>query len=618
MVDATDGFLANLTAAAKAKSPLSRTDLAALAQSDDPAAFRKIGRALRSATAEDAGLTAPKVGVLATYTVGPLEHILRAGLAAGGMLPTFTVGDYASFDLTLSRSDDPLFDAGQDVLFCTLDSSYFLPKDWSGSDVDALTSFITERVQALRGLLADVVTRGKTTVLTHTVPLPAVVRDGLVSWQGRAKVSRCWAQLNAAILELAEEHSTIAVADFVSALADEAVAAQDDRLLRFADLPYTDAALLVLAREVRRFLQAKTGLSRKVLALDLDNTQWGGVLGEVGAAGVELGGLYPGNSYKELQRSVLRLRDQGVILALASKNDADHVESALTEHPEVLLRPEMFSASAVNWSPKSGNLKAMAAQLSLSPNSFVFMDDSRFERGEVAAALPEVMVIAADGDPAYLVRNLLRGGWFDTLELTDTDRKRPGLYKARAERGTFAEGFGSAEDYLRALEVVVTIAEATPFDVPRIAQMAARTNQFNLTGLRYDQAETTTMADSADHVVLSCSVADRFGDEGMVGAAWVRTSEDAWEVLNLVMSCRVLGRGVEQAMVGWLARQAKKAGVPTLRGNFTPSARNGVSAKLWSQSGFELVGERDETKVYELAVDGAADLVPDSIQLKEK
>ncbi|MCP3799983.1 HAD-IIIC family phosphatase [Allokutzneria sp. A3M-2-11 16] len=617
-MDATDGFLTNLTAAAKAGSPLGRADLTALAQCDDPAAFRKLGRTLKSANAEAAGLAAPKVGVLATYTVGPLEPILRASLAAGGMLPTFTIGDYAAFDLTLSRSDDPLFDAGQDVLFCTTDASYFLPKDWSGSDVDALTAFITERVQSFRGLLADVVTRGKTTVLTHTVPLPAVVRDGLVSWSGRAKVSRCWAQLNAAILELAEEHSAIAVADFVSSLADEAVAAQDDRLLRFADLPYTDAALMVLAREARRFLQAKTGLSRKVLALDLDNTQWGGVLGEVGAAGVELGGLYPGNSYTEFQRSVLRLRDQGVILALASKNDAEHVESALTEHPEVLLRPEMFSASAVNWSPKSGNLKAMAAQLSLSPNAFVFMDDSRFERGEVTAALPEVTVIAADGDPAYLVRNLLRGGWFDTLELTDTDRKRPGLYKARAERGNFAEGFGSAEDYLKALDVVVTIAEATPFDVARIAQLAARTNQFNLTGLRFDQAETTTMSDSDEHIVLSCSVADRFGDEGMVGAAWVRKDADAWEVLNLVMSCRVLGRGVEQAMVGWLLRRAKETGVATLRGTFTPSARNTVSSKLWSQLGFEHIGDRESTQVHELAVDGAADLVPDSIQLKEK
>ncbi|WP_086821495.1 HAD family hydrolase [Allokutzneria sp. NRRL B-24872] len=618
MVDATDGFLTNLTAAAKAGSPLGRADLTALAHSDDPAAFRKLGRTLKSATAEATGLSAPKVGVLATYTVGPLEPILRASLAAGGMLPSFTIGDYAAFELTLSRADDPLFDAGQDVLFCTTDSSYFLPKDWSGSDVDALTAFITERVQSFRGLLADVVTRGKTTVLTHTVPLPAVVRDGLVSWSARAKVSRCWAQLNAAILELAEEHSAIAVADFVSALADEAVAAQDDRLLRFADLPYTDAALMVLAREARRFLQAKTGLSRKVLALDLDNTQWGGVLGEVGAAGVELGGLYPGSAYTEFQRSVLRLRDQGVILALASKNDAEHVESALTEHPEVLLRPEMFSASAVNWSPKSGNLKAMAAQLSLSPNSFVFMDDSRFERGEVTAALPEVAVIAADGDPAYLVRNLLRGGWFDTLELTDTDRKRPGLYKARAERGNFAEGFGSADDYLKALEVVVTVAEATPFDVARVAQLAARTNQFNLTGLRFDQAETTTMSESDDHVVLSCSVADRFGDEGMVGAAWVRKDADAWEVLNLVMSCRVLGRGVEQAMVGWLLRQAKEAGAATLRGTFTPSARNTVSSKLWSQLGFEHTGDRENTQVHELAVDGAADLVPDSIQLKEK
>ncbi|KAA2257090.1 HAD-IIIC family phosphatase [Solihabitans fulvus] len=592
-------------------------DLAALADSRDGALLRQAGRALAKLTEAD-GLRPVRVGLLATATPGPLEQLVRATVVAGGMLPTFTAADYGAFDLTLTDADNPLFGAEQDVVFCLLDDSYFLPKDWGGADVDALTEFVTERATALCGLLSAVAERNGTTLLLHTVPAPTEVLDTIVSWRQRAAFARCWAKLNAALLELPEANPTIAVADFTSALAEAAVAARDDRLRRYADLPYTDDALVLLATEVRRFLQAKSGLSRKVLALDLDNTLWGGVLGEVGAEGVELGGLYPGKCYKELQRTALRLRDQGVILVLASKNDAEHVDAALRDHPEMLLRPDVFSATAVNWSPKAGNLRQMAGELDLSVGSFVFLDDSQFERGHVADELPEVTVLPADGDPAYLTRTLVRGGWFDTLDLTETDKKRPGLYKVRAERSQFAGGFGSSEDYLAALDITLSVARATPFEVPRIAQLAARTNQFNLTGVRFSQNETAQLAEDPAHLVFSWSVKDRFGDEGVVGAAWVAADGDTWRALNFVMSCRVLGRGIELGVLGWLARQAKAAGASALEGRFVPSARNSVAAQLWSKAGFDLTEEGADGKIFTLHLDNVEDLVPAWVRVEER
>ncbi len=252
------------------------------------------------------------------------------------------------------------------------------------------------------------------------------------------------------------------VVDLVSALTEQPFAARDARLHRYADLPYTDGALHVLARQVARIVQARMGLSRKVLALDLDNTLWGGVLGEVGATGVELGGLYPGSCYLNLQRSARRLREQGVILVLASKNDAAIVEDALGDHPEMLLRSEAFSVTAVNWSPKADNLRQAAETLSLSTGSFVFMDDSPFERGQVGSELPEVALVAADGDPAHLVGSLLAPGWFDVLDLTETDRDRPALYRTRALRTEFEGSFGSSEDYLQALAIELTRGTGQP------------------------------------------------------------------------------------------------------------------------------------------------------------
>ena len=591
-----------------------RRVLVELADTTDPMTHRQAGRALKKL--DGSSLRAVKVGLLATSTAGPLELMLRSAFVTGGLAPTFTAGEYGAFDMQLAQAAPEVFE-GQDVVFLLLDDSYFLPKDWTGDDVAGLVNFITDRGEQLTSLVTQAAERTGTTVLLHTVPLSSTVRDTVISWRDRAALERGWARLNLALLELADVQG-VAVADFVSDLAESGVPARDDRLKQYADIGYTDGALMVLARQVRRFLQAKTGQSRKVLALDLDNTLWGGVLGEVGAAGVELGGLYPGKSFKELQRSILRLRDQGVILALASKNDADHVDASIREHPEMLLRPEVFSATAVNWQPKAQNLRGMAEQLDLGINAFVFLDDSPFERGHVSDEAPEVTVLSSDGDPAYLVRTLVSGGWFDTVELTETDRKRPAMYKARAERGEFAGAFGSSEDYLAALDMNVLIATATEFEVPRIAQMAARTNQFNLTGIRYSQPETAQLVADPEHLVISWAVKDKFGDEGIVGAAWIDRSADTWKVLNFVMSCRVLGRGVELSVIGWLVRQAKAAGASSLEGRFVPSARNSVSSGMWNKAGFTETGQEDQSQVYTLDLRDVADLVPSWIKLEER
>ncbi|MDQ1740349.1 MAG: hypothetical protein QOE53_2001, partial [Pseudonocardiales bacterium] len=459
----------------------------ALAQLSDPGMARKLGRLLGDLQPQDGGLAPVRIGVLATCTVGPFEPLLRTSLVGVGALPAISVGDYGAFELSLG-SGAFAAEGDPDVVACLMEESYFLPGDWSGGDVEAVTSSLQDRLQEFRALIGLVTRRTSAMLVLHTLPLPAEVRETFVSWRARAAVARAWHQLNADLLALAEEHRQVLVVDLVSLLADQPFPARDARLHRYADLPYTDGALHVLARQVARIVQAKLGLSRKVLALDLDNTLWGGVVAEVGAPGVELGGLYPGSCYLNLQRSARRLREQGVILVLASKNDAAIVDEALLNHPEMMLRSDAFSVTAVNWSPKADNLRQAAESLSLSTGAFVFMDDSDFERGQVASELPDVAIVAANGDPAHLVNSLLAPGWFDVLDLTETDRERPALYRTRALRSDFEGGFGSSEDYLHALNIELRVEPVTAFGVARVAQLAARTNQFNLTGIRFDEA----------------------------------------------------------------------------------------------------------------------------------
>ena len=617
--------LDGLRAAVAARRAPDQPTLNALRTARDPALLRRAGRLL-TALEPAAGELAPvRVAILATCTVGAYPALLRAALVGAGALPALSTADYGTFDLTLASAGftaTPTATAGDgegtgdgegggdgegvgggggdgergvdvDVVTVLVDAGYFLRTDWDPTDLDAVADHLDARLAHLRQLLAVGLAQTSATVVLHTVPLPGEALDSIVSWHERGRFTRLWYRLNMSLLELAEEYPQIVVVDLVGLLADAEVGARDARLHRYADLPYTDGALLLLARQVRRVAQARLGLSRKVLALDLDNTLWGGVIGEVGAAGVQAGGLYPGNCYQDLQRTVRRLCQQGVIPVLVSKNDPGPVTEALVNHPDLLVRPDTFAAAEVGWEPKPAGLRRIADTLALATRSFVFMDDSPFERAEMTATLPEVAVVAADGDPAHLTGNLLGDGWFDVMTLTETDRRRPHLYRSRARRHDYAAAFTSREDFLQALDIEVRAAPVTPFTLARTAQLAARTNQFNLSGVRFDEATTAAMLTDPGHLVYSFAVADRFGDEGLVGAAWIRRDERRWRVLNLVLSCRVLSRGIEFAIVDWLVGRARAAGVPEIVGGFVATGRNGVAAGFWEKAGFAPVADTE-------------------------
>ena len=301
-LDDTTNLIAALRAAVadrRAPDPATRH---ALARLDDPTALRTAGRVLARLRLDGDDLRPVRVAVLATFTTGGFEHLLRATLIGAGTLPTIDVGAYGAFDISLATN---AFDAdgSPDVVACLLNDSYFRPARWSATDVPALVAHLDDRMADLRELVLASAQRTGATLVLHTVPMPAELRDGLVSWRGRAAVAAAWHRLNAGILELAAAHSQVTVVDLVGLLADVGAPARDERLHSYADMPYTDEVLTVLAQQVRRVAQARLGLSRRVLALDLDNTLWGGVLGEVGPEGVQLGGLYPGKCYAGLQHA---------------------------------------------------------------------------------------------------------------------------------------------------------------------------------------------------------------------------------------------------------------------------------------------------------------------------
>lgn len=339
-----------------------------------------------------------------------------------------------------------------------------------------------------------------------------------------------------------------------------------------------------------RLIAAARGRSRKCLVLDLDNTLWGGVIGDVGVNGIVLGeGSALGEAYLAVQRYAKQLKERGVILAVCSKNDPAIAEAAFREHPEIVLKRSDFAAFVANWGDKAENLRAIAERLNIGLDSLVFVDDNPVERARIRASLPSVAVPELPDDPALYVRALADAGYFEAVSFTAEDRSRAESYAANAEREALKNVAQSMDDFLRGLQMTVEYGPARPVDLPRVTQLLNKTNQFNATTRRYAAEEVSELATSTAACVLQFRLLDRFGDNGLVSVMILRRASDeadALEIDNWVMSCRVFGRQLEFEAMTIAVEAARAAGARTLRARYVPTDLNGVISGLFESLGF--------------------------------
>jgi FkbH-like protein len=364
----------------------------------------------------------------------------------------------------------------------------------------------------------------------------------------------------------------------------------DARLWYSARFPFAPAA----AREVsRRVIGLGTALrfpKAKVIALDGDNTLWGGIIGEDGLDGIALGHDYPGNAYMAFQRRLLDFQQRGLILTLCSKNNLADVEQVLNEHPHQILKPEHFAAIRVDWELKTDNLIALAEELNLGLDSFIFVDDSDYECALVRRELPEVEVIQTPARPVEVPSCLDQVGRLEVLSLTVEDQNKTAMYsqeRVRREQRQKAEQNGGLEDYLASLEMVMTVGIDDPAPLKRLAQLTQKTNQFNLTTRRYDELQMRHLIDASNWMVGHFSLSDVFGESGIVGLALFDLSAPAVAELDtFLMSCRVIGRKAESAFINALLRRLAAAGVREVLADYLPTPKNGLVTSFLPDHGF--------------------------------
>jgi FkbH-like protein len=545
---------------------------------------------LRTQGADLAPLSPFRLGTLSSATFDLVTDCIPAAAARHGVAVEIVPAPY---DQVMQQALDPGSEINRgrpDGVLVAVDHRWLGLEDARLADVGAAVGEALERlgsvVEALRHHTGA-------SAIVQTLAQPPLALFGSLDRRVAGSVRAMIDEANRGIVALAERNG--------SYLLDTAWIAERVGTERWFDpshwaaykLPFVAEAAPLYAEMLGRLLGAIRGRARKCLVLDLDNTIWGGAIGDDGLDGIVLGrGSAAGEAFLSVQRYALALRERGVILAVCSKNDEATARSALREHPEMLLREDHIAALRANWSGKPANLMAIADALNIGLDALVVLDDNPAERAAIRAALPTVAVPELPGDPSHYADRLAAAGYFESVGFSDEDAGRAGAYAADTRRAVVRESAHDVDAYLASLGMAIRFA---PFDArgrPRIVQLVNKTNQFNLTTRRYTDAEIAGLASDPAAFTLQVRLEDRFGDLGMIGAVVCRAEEGAaWEIDTWLMSCRVLGRRVEEAVLARLVEEARRGGVKRLLGRFVPTAKNAVVREHYDRLGFVLLGE---------------------------
>ncbi|MBI3935242.1 MAG: HAD-IIIC family phosphatase [Acidobacteria bacterium] len=559
-----------------------------------------------------------RLAVLRSFTVEPAIPLLRAMSLLHGIELTAEVGDFNGYVREMLDPASRLYRFAPDVAILAVQTRDVAPELWSNyadlSEGEA-KAVVRRVVGELQGCMTAFRSNSRAHLVLHGLELPPVPSYGILDTQrGRSQVAAIQ-EINRELQRLARERMGTYVLDYDALVARHGRGRwYDERKWLTMRMPLSAESLICLTEEWLRFLHPLAGKVSKALVVDLDNTLWGGVVGEDGLDGIQIGPEYPGAFYQSLQRAILDIHRRGVILAICSKNNPADAMDALEKHPGMLLRPHHFSAMRINWNDKAENLREIAAELDIGTDSLAFLDDNPMERARVRTGLPEVAVIDLPNDAAGYATALRGSPLFERLALSAEDQERARYYADQRQRRDLERGVASIEDFYRSLQQELEIASVTPQTLARVAQLTQKTNQFSLTTRRYTEQQISEMAARSDMRVYAARVRDRFGDNGLVGVVILRFVGDVCEIDSLLLSCRVIGRTVETAILARVIRESRLRGVRRVEGQFIPTRKNGPAADFYVAHGFMKVDETERGSLWSLAVDESTVRCPEWIR----
>jgi FkbH-like protein len=548
-----------------------------------------------------------RIAILRSFTIETSIPFLRALAALHGIDLTVRVGEFNSYSQEVIDPNSWLYEFSPQIIIIAVQTRDLVPQLWAGTldrsagDPELQAQDCVSRIAAL---LQHLRSRSTAAIIVQNLELPIDLSAGIMDSRQTLGQSESIRSINRALSLEALKYEGVHILDYDGLVSRYGRTRwTDEKKWLTSRAPISSDCLVHLAKEYLKYIVPLCGRQAKVLVVDLDNTLWGGVIGEDGLDGIEIGPEYPGAMYLALQRAILSIADRGVLLAICSKNNQADAMEALECHGGMLLRPKNFAAIRINWNDKAQNLREIALELNVGLDSLAFLDDNPAERQRVKLAMPEVMVIDLPEDPSEYATALHASPVFERLAITSEDRERGKYYSDQRERRQLEESAGSIEDFYRSLQMRAEIVAVTTATLARIAQLTQKTNQVNTTTRRYTENEILGMLDDPAWTLFGIRIVDKFGDNGIVGAIFMKTGTEAAEIDTFLLSCRVIGRTVETMMLSRACELAAESGCRRLTGWFLPTRKNAPAAKIYSDHGFTMAVETENGTLWELYLD---------------
>ena len=533
------------------------------------------------------------IALLSSSTISGLKETLQVICGENNLFSQVYVGEYNQYAQEILNPESGLYKSNPDLVILNIDlraiaGSYFT-MPYSISE-DERREWAKDTAKFVINLAGEVSTKSTAKVLLHNFEIPDYSPLGLVENKEGYGFIESLEDLNRKLRDHFKNNNQVFVFDyntFCSRLGKENLF--DYKMYYLGDIKLKTQKFPKLAQEYARYIKALAFGSKKCIVLDLDNTLWGGVVGESGVEGIHLGPTAEGRSFLEFQEHLLALFKRGVILAINSKNNEEEALKAIREHPHMVLKDEHFAAMRINWNDKVANMKSLAEEINIGLDSMVFFDDDLVNRDMVKEFIPEVTVVDLPVDFSLYVNTLTKLNYFDTLSLTKEDIRKGKIYVEEKQRRKLVQNT-NLNDYLRILNIKLSIENANKNNILRIAQLTQKTNQFNLTTRRYTVEEIEAFSESENFQVITITLSDKFGDSGLTGLAIIDTNaSESWLIETFLLSCRILGRKAEDALLAHIIDTAKKEGAKSISGNFIPSEKNIPAKDFYNNCGFKKI-----------------------------
>jgi FkbH-like protein len=563
-------------------------------------------KGLRRQLAAETGLQDIRIAVLGGSTTNEVVDLLEIGLLSSGFRPNFYQCEYGRYYEEAVLDPGALIEFRPDLVY--IHTSYrnvqeFAPLQCSEKE---LQGYVDAEAGRYKRIWASLEQNLSCQIIQNNFELPPFAILGNMDAVAYGGHSNFLMRLNLAFATAGVSNKKLLIQDVHGISARVGLKQWFDWERWFSyKILHTPEANLAVARSLTSMVRGMYGKSRKVLVLDLDNTLWGGVIGDDGVDKIQIGRETPvAEAYTAFQEYCLSLRNRGVLLAVCSKNNEEIAKQGF-EHPDSVLKLEHISCFKANWEPKHENILAIGRELNLGVDSFVFVDDNPAERAIVEAQVEGIAVPNIGEDVAQYAGIIEAGRYFEPASLSAEDLERADLYAKNSERTAFETKFADYGEYLDSLEMSAEIDRFKPVYLDRIAQLTNKTNQFNLTTRRYTLAEIEAISADSRYVGLYGRLSDRFGDNGLISIVLGRKEGSVLHLDLWLMSCRVLKRDMEFAMLDAVVERAKAAGIYTLLGYYLPTKKNGMVANHYEKLGFTRVtSSPDDAPVFSLSILG--------------